>query len=454
MTVVDLAKQRARSGHRSPTTRIISQFQPDALEIEENAPARKTHITLYAVTALIVACVVWASLSSINEIVTGPGKLITTSQNLVVQPLQTSIIQTLDVSPGDMVHAGQPLATLDPTFSKADVDALRTRVKALAAAIARIDVELSERNFVAEDPANPFEVEQAKLFADRKAYYDASLRNYDAELAGLRSESESDHGNEGILSKRLETLRTVEAMRGQLLGMKVGSRLDLLSARDARLQIESNLSQVRGELINLSDKIEKTEAQRLAFIEDFRRTTLQELIDTQSKWDAASEDLKKAELREHLVVLTSPTDAVVLEIGHRSVGSVVQGAETLFVLVPQGAPLQAEVNVDSKDIGEIAVGQAVRLKLDAFPFQKYGTGSGIVRVISQDSFHSQDGRSVKPFYRILVDLTDMRLRNLPSSFHMLPGMTLTAEMKAGRRSVISYFLYPLLRGLNESIREP
>jgi hemolysin D len=115
----------------------------------------------------------------------------------------------------------------------------------------------------------------------------------------------------------------------------------------------------------------------------------------------------------------------------------------------------------------VAVGQPVRIKFEAFPFQKYGTGSGTVRVISEDSFTPESGGDVAgralreesahpshPYYRVLVDLTDMRLRNLPEGFEMVPGMTLTAEMKVGSRRVISYFLYPLLRGLDESIREP
>ena len=109
----------------------------------------------------------------------------------------------------------------------------------------------------------------------------------------------------------------------------------------------------------------------------------------------------------------------------------------------------------------------MRLKFDAFAFQKYGAASGAVRVVSQDSFapeasaegagrasREEAGRPSHPFYRVLVDLTDMRLRGVPEQFQMIPGMTLTAEMKVGHRRVISYFLYPLLRGLDESIREP
>jgi HlyD family secretion protein len=308
---------------------------------------------------------------------------------------------------------------------------------------------------------------QARLFTQRKGYYAASLDNYDAQIASLQAELATNQSEEALTAKRLETQRSIEAMRSELMRAETGSRLNFLLAQAARLEVEDNLSHMRGDQVDLTHKLEKTRAERQVFIEDFRRTALQDLVDTLAKRNAAAEDLKKAELRQHLVVLATPVDAVVLEIAHRSIGSVVREAETLFSLVPSDAALQAEVNVDSKDIGEVAVGQPVRIKFDAFPFQKHGTASGTVRVISQDSFapeasgeaagrgpREETARPSKPYYRVLVDLTDMRMRGLPDRFQMLPGMTLTAEMNVGRRSVISYFLYPLLRGLDESIREP
>ena len=136
-------------------------------------------------------------------------------------------------------------------------------------------------------------------------------------------------------------------------------------------------------------------------------------------------------------------------------------AKILRVLAPLGVllPNGLGLNVDGKDIGQVAVGQPVRLKFDAFPFQKFGTAAGIVRVVSQDSFAPDpkvDGqRSISaPYYRVLVDVENARLRGQPAQIQMIPGMAVTAEMKIGRRSVISYFVYPLLRGLDESIREP
>jgi hemolysin D len=465
MTVVSFAKRRLQGG---PTTaEIISEFQPDAVEIEERNPPRLTRITLYLVALLIAAAVLWASLSTVDNIVTAQGKLITTTPNLVVQPLETSVIREIHIAVGDVVQRGQALATLDPTFSKADLDALRTRIAAFDATIERLEAELNARDFIAPDPANPEGAVQARLYAQRKGYHEASLNNYDAQIASLQAELETNKSEAVLTAKRLDTQRSIEAMRSELMRDETGSRLNFLQAQAARLEVEDSLSHMRGDQVDLTHKLEKIRAERQVFIEDFRRTALQDLVETLAKRNAAAEDLKKAKLRNHMVVLTAPVDAIVLEIAHRSIGSVVREAETLFSLVPRDALLQAEVNVDSRDIGEVAVGQPVRIKFEAFPFQKYGTALGTVRVISEDSFtpepsgdsaarlpREETGRSSHPYYRVLVDLTDMRLHGVPEAFEMLPGMTLTGEMKVGPRRVISYFLYPLLRGLDESIREP
>lgn len=437
----------------------IAEFQSDAIEVEQRTPPRVARITLYSILALIVAAVTWASLSRVDTIVIAQGKLIATSPNVVIQPLETSVVREIHVKVGDAVQRGQALATLDPTFSQADVDQLRTRVGALEAAINRLNAELNGQEFVVTDAKNPDEALQGRLFLQRKAFYETSLRNYDAQIASAQANLKTSQDEEATLVQRLETLRSIESMRGTLMDREIGSRLNFLLSRDARLEVDNALARSRGSQADYTHRVDKARAEQQVFIEDFRRNSYQELVDTLAKRNSAAEDLKKAELRRQLIVLSAPVDAVVLEVANRTVGSVVREAETLFLLVPRDVNLQAEVNVDGKDIGQVAVGQSVRLKFDAFPFQKYGTATGTVRIVSQDSF-TQDPknegqrRMAAPYYRVLVDVADARLRGQPAKFQMIPGMAVTAEMKVGRRSVISYFLYPLLRGLDESIREP
>jgi hemolysin D len=441
-----------------PKAALVSEFQSDAIEIEQRTPPRIARMTLYCVVALIVAAVTWASVSHVDMIVTAQGKLVTTRPNLVVQPLETSVIRDIPVRAGDVVKRGDVLATLDPTFSQADAAQLRTRIAVFDATINRLKAELGGYDFVVSDPSNPDDVLQGKMFAQRRSYNESQLQNFDAQIASAQANLKASHDEEAVLVQRLDTMKSIESMRGLLMDKEVGSKLNFLLSRDARLDVESNLSRVRGSQADFAHRVEKAGADRQVFIEDFRRTAYQDLVETLSKRNGAAEDLKKADLRRELIVLTAPADAIVLEIASRTVGSVVREAETLFVLVPSNVPLQAEVNVEGRDIGQVAVAQFARIKFEAFPFQKYGTGSGTVRVVSRDTFTPDPKadpahKTLAPYYRVLLDVVGDKLRIPSGEAQLMPGMAVTAELKVGRRSVISYFLYPLLRGLDESIRE-
>lgn len=460
-SVPTIGRSRNHSdGKRSHWFRTVNSFQPDAIEIEEQSPTRVSRIVLYLVTALICGAAIWSSLATIDEVVTARGKLLTTRSNLVVQPLEASIIREIDVAVGDKVRRGQALAMLDPTFSEADVTQFRTRFDALQAQSSRLEAELYGRQYVASDPANPDDLLQEKLFAQRKTFYDASLRNFDAQIASVQANLEKSRFEQGIAAQRQDTLAAVEAMRATLMSKELGSRLNYLLSKDARLEVEDDLGRARENEVDLDHQLEKIQAERQSFIEDFRRAAFQELVDTVAKRNEANEDLKKAKLRREMTVLTAPVDAIVLDVTHLSVGSVVKEAEAMFLLAPTDTALEAEVNVESRDIADLVVGQEARLKFDAFPFQKFGTGVGRVRVISRDAFSPErqtestnGGRAPSPYYRVRLDLIDTHLRGSEPA-QMIAGMTITGEINVGRRTVMSYFLYPLLRGLDESIREP
>ena len=457
----DAGRRRLRlfRDSRPAGRKVVAEFQPDAIEIGEKAPPRIARLTLYAVLALILAAIGWATISHVDIIVSARGKLITNTPNVVVQPLDASVIRTISVKVGDDVKAGQILATLDPTFSQADLDQLRTRVAGLDAAVARLEAQLNGKDYVPNNENDPEQVLQAKLFYQGKTYYEAQNRKFEAQIGSAVVNLKASQEEEALAVQRLATLRGIESMREGLMDKALGSKLTFLLSKDARLEVENNLARVRGNEADYQHRVETARAEQQVFTEEFRRKAYEELVETRAKRNAAKEDRKKAELRRDLIVLRAPVDAVVLEIANRTVGSVVKEAETVFVLVPRNVPLMAEVTVDGRDIGQIAVGQQVRLKLEAYPFQKYGAASGIVRVISQDSFVTDpkaEGprRTESPYYRVLVDVTNAHMRNSTPHIHLMPGMAVTAELITGKRSVISYFLYPLMRGMDESIREP
>jgi HlyD family secretion protein len=441
-----------------PPAPAILEFQPDAIELEQRPPPRLARMTLYGIILFIACAVAWSALSSIDEIVVAPGKLITTRPMLVVQPLETSVIRTIDVKVGDTVRAGQTLATLDPTFATADSAQLLGKIQGFDSQIERIEAELAGKTYTVPQDARADQLLQSQLFSQRKAFYDAKLRDFDTRIAQAEATLTASHGEEAVLIKRLEGLHEIDQMRETLFDQGTGSRLSYLQGRDVSLDLEAGLGRIRGNQLETAQTLEQAKAERQAFIEDFRRASMENLVELRDNRAAASEELKKAELRQQMAVLTAPADAAVLDIAQRSIGSVVRDAEPLFTLVPLDVPLEAEVAVAARDIGQIASEDSARVKLDAFPFQKHGTASGKVRTISQDAFRpeqqSEQPQNGAPFYKVRVVLENINLRNIPQGFRLIPGMTVQAEIKTGQRTVISYFLYPLLRGLDESFHEP
>ncbi len=241
-------------------------------------------------------------------------------------------------------------------------------------------------------------------------------------------------------------MNSIESMRSTLMDKEVGSRLNFLLSRDARLEVESNLGPCPRRLLSIT----RTASTKPSGSEGFRRGVPQDGLPGSrrdlAKRDSAAEELKKAELRRQLIVLKAPADAIVLEIANRTIGSVVREAETLFVLVPRDVPLQAEINVEGRDIGQVSVGQSVRIKFEAFPFQKYGTGTGAVRVISQDTFSSGcKGRRCAPHDSTLLPRTGRLARHAssaaagPRPVDSRDGRDCRTESRATQRDV----LFPL-----------
>jgi multidrug resistance efflux pump len=135
----------------------------------------------------------------------------------------------------------------------------------------------------------------------------------------------------------------------------------------------------------------------------------------------------------------------------------------LFTLVPLDAPLEVNVSIPASEIGFVREGDPVQIKLDAYDYQRHGSAEGVVRSISRDSFSAREDISTQSnkndnlsglTYRARIEMTKIDLRNVPSDFRLVPGLPLVADIKVGERSVMSYFLRPILQGINESMREP
>ncbi len=432
-----------------------SEFQSEARQIDMQRPPRIVRGTLYALVALIATALTWAWFAKVDRIVVAKGKLITTAETIVVQPLEISVVRSLQAKVGDTVRKGDPLAILDPTFSQADAAQLRERVASLNAQVERLEAEVGNRAYaplVLDQEAGL----QSTIWVRAIEEYKAKLDSFDQQIGHANAQIATRTSDYEALTQRLVVARELEGMRGDLFGKRLDSKVNYLDSKSQRMQIEREMQLAVSERFELEQQVKGIEADKTAYIAEFRQKAGEELVEARRDLDLAQRQLEKAARRNAVTVLTAPADAIVLEVAKRSVGSVIKEAEPIYTLVPLDSPLEAEVSVDGRDVGQVANGELARLKLEAWPFQKHGTLEGKVRTVSEDSFAPEPGKDAErqPYYKARVAVTEVKLRNVPRGFHLIPGMGVTAEIKAGDRTVLSYFLYPLLRGLDESIREP
>lgn len=449
----------------APPPGFALDYLPDGAAIEHAPLPWLARSTLYVLAGLLVALVLWAGFAQVDRIVTAGGRLLTTAPMVVAQPLETAVVRGVDVQVGDRVRAGDRLATLDPTFAAADLADLTAKLASVEAQIGRLRAELDGSGFVPAD--TPDAAVQAAILERRRAEYRSRLASLDEKAGQLDSAIAASRRAQAGLAERLAVVGEVEDIRRQLQERQTGSRLTWLEARVERLRMRDELTALQDREQASAHELRGVQADRAAFIDEWRRKTAEELVEQTRQRATLVEQIAKAERRRSLVTLTAPVDAVVLEVAKRSVGSVIREAEPLVTLVPADVPLELEAEIPSRDIGLVRVGDFVRVKLDAFPFQRHGTLPGEIRTISADAFtHDPAQAAAAPInpdgprpaagavFRTRIRLTDTRLEAVPAGTLLSPGMVASAEIRVGTRSVLSYFLYPVIRALDESIREP
>jgi hemolysin D len=466
---MSLVQIKPSSRELEEADRSIADFQSDTSEIENQPEPMLTRLTLYVTTGLIVTAIVWASLARIDRVVSASGRLVSTETPIVIQSFDTAILKSIRVRAGDIVKAGQVLATIDPTFAQSDIGQITVRLQTAEAAISRLEAELAGQTYKPPSDLPPeLAIGQLGLWRNRQAQFNAQVLSYDERIARSQATMASSVIQITNLTAQLQKWKEIEDIRNTLAASQVGSKLNALAATANRLDVDRNLTTAKATEQQSRHELDDMKAQREAFIQQWSNTIAQELMQQRTERDVLAEQMAKAKKRQELVTLTAPVDAVVLEVANRSVNSIAQAAEPLFTLVPINAPLEASVQIDGREIGFIREGDTVALKFDTYNYLEHGTAQGVVRTISDDSFSRNDrtsgiakadGGSATVgggglFYRAQIKLTNVDLRNVPEGFRLVPGLPLTADVKVGNRTIIAYFLKPLLGSINESMREP
>ena len=450
---------------RDPTTPAILEFQWPSTAVANAPIPRAARGIVWIVSSLVIALIALAGLIPVDQVVTTRGLVVSQSPNIVVQPLETAIVRSIEVREGQRVQAGQLLARLDATFSSADQAALAMQVSTLEAEVARLKAEASGQAFT-YNGLDPSWTLQVSIFEQRKAVYDAKVENFERqrdELSSVISRSQSDADG---YRQRLTVADSIEQMRRQLEARQVGSRLNTLLAEDNRAEMSRALGNAEQTAEAAKRQQAAVAAERDGYIQGWRAEVSQSLSEASTRISDARELLNKAKLRNQLVELKSQSDAIVQSVAKVSVGSVMQSGERFITLVPADAPLEIETNIVGRSSGFVHVGDPVVIKFDTFAYSQYGLAHGTVRTLSPDSFSAQDQArdpnsslamlpsDAEPFYRTRISIDQVALHGVPAGFTVSPGMPVTADVKVGRRTILKYILGVMLPIGQEAMREP
>jgi len=397
---------------------------------------------------LLAALVGVASILPLDIVVSASGELAADAPPVVLKPMSRAVLAELFVRPGDRVRSGQVLARLDPTLPEADRATLQAERDSVAAQIARAEAELSGTPLPEGSAENAL---QGPVLASRFDMARARRARLSEAVSALEQTLAAFQAQTSALEEQLKIATELEVSRSDLASRQLVPATEALAARSARLAAESELAAHRGRLAELHRALSDARSEATEFDLALRQESTESLPPLRLRLAQLDDALSKAARLTELSTIVAPRDGVVVSVAPGGVGAVIPEGEPLIALIPSDATLIAEIRIPSVEVGRVAQGDAVALKIDAFPWRRNGEAHGRLDSISPATVTPAAGDGASHPARVSLTAPPA---DLPPDATLLPGMTLTADIHTGTRSVLEFFLDPLLRGLTESLREP
>lgn len=443
--------RRVRAAKRLPSE---LEFLPAMLEVLETPPRPAARMIVATICSFFAVALTWSIVGQIDTVAVAQGQLVTTERVKLVQPLEPSIVRAIHVRDGQRVTHGDILIELDPTEAQANVNSLRydlVKGRLEAAAAAAILTEDPTIAFVSPDGAEPHLVEATRLQmlgewekqAATLASIEADIEDEEAAIASLDLQMKKLSETLPILEERLSVLE-------ELNEKGLARKPDLLQLRQSLIEMKAERESNKALQVQGQAKLDARDRKRQETVAAFRAENLQKRAEALRKIASLEQQILKEERRSEDRKLRASVDGIVFGLSVFTTGGVVTTKDTLLRIVPDGSRLEAEIVILNRDIGFVTEGQSTELKLEAFPFTRYGLIAGEVLQIWHDAVPDEkQGLVFKATVALKSDKILVGDRWVP----LAPGMQVQAEVKTGERRIISYFLSPLLRYRDESLRE-
>lgn len=431
----------------------LDPFSPAAAALRERPPAAMARMVSLGLCAMALLSLAYAYFAQIDIVVTAQGRVIPSGKSKTVQPLEPGIVQRIAVRDGQRVKAGDVLIELDPTNSEADRERLQRELWEAQADNARIDAMTRGGALTGATgmPAATLANQQA-LLAGRLAEQRARLASIDADQARRQADRDAIAAGLVQLRQSLPLVKKKHEMREDLARTGHIAETGLIETRLELINLEKEISVQGNRLKEAEAGILAAQQQRIQAQAEFQARASAERVDAERKQGNARQDLVKAQQRRDLQVIRAPIDGIVQQLAVSTVGGVVTQAQPLMTIVPENSPLEVEAQVQNRDIGYLRVGQRVINKVETFDFTRFGYIEGEMQWVGTDAI--QDPK-LGPVYPVRIKLNATRTPHNANGVAgaVTPGMTVVADVRTDSRRLIEYFIAPMLRYQQETLRE-
>lgn len=430
------------------------EFLPAVLEVTETPPSHAARLLTYMIMLMFTVLILWSVLGKVDIIATATGKLMPASNIKTIQTLTDSEIEEIYVQEGQYVKEGQDLIKFNQTEVLANIRRIKNEMRALEISIARQKALLTdnpEDNFTYDQDIDEYLVKMhSGLLKSQMTEKAAKIGVLEGQIAKAEKEKETTQAEIDRLAKLLPSVTERIEKKKILVDQKLMARLTFLEQEEELTNLQEQRKVQLKKIAETEANIESLKKELRQYLAEFDKNLMQELTETREKLESYQQELIKYEEALKRTVVKAPLSGYVQQLVYHTKGGVVETAKPIMNLVPEDYKLEAEVMILNKDIGFVRPNQEVEIKIDSFPFTKYGTIKGEVRNISGDAVQDE---KLGLIFKSRLTLLDNKIKADGPVVRLIPGMSVTAEVKTGKRRVIEYLLSPVMKYLNESMRE-
>jgi hemolysin D len=485
MTLVakkDLAPAKAPLALR-PFRTSDHEFLPAALEILETPPSPVRIGLLAVICAFAATALAWSYFGRLDIIATAQGKLQPTGRVKIIQPLDTGKVLASFVENGKHVSQGDVLVELDPSEGAAEVAEFATNLASYRAEALRRHVAIEAARAKQVDkappiawPANiplPIRLREERVIASDLGQLNAQVASLNAQAHQKRTERERLESTIVAQKQLVATQQERVQMRSSLFDKNAGSRADLINAIETMQYQKTALAQQVGQLAEAEANLAVIARDTEKAYETFMSDNAQKLAEAERQADDYAQKLVKSAAKLDHMTLRAPIDGTIQASSVTTVGQVVTSGEEIMRLVPEDAALEIECYLPNQDIGFVKEGQDAVVKIESFPFTRYGTINARVTRVARDAIPQPEAEQTETnaakTTRSTNSGTAQRMQNLVFPVTLKPdttligvdgtniplqaGMATTVEIRTGSRRILEYIFSPLVQIGSEAMKE-